>query len=106
MRELKRPAEYSRSLQTLHSRFATRGTRARWRGPQRGCSMTDLRKLTMFTVAALMLSPASGLAQVAGNSAATGPAAPSGDAAVSPASGNAQAGGARVSDRPGAGAGV
>jgi hypothetical protein len=68
--------------------------------------MTDLRKLTMFTVAALMLSPASGLAQVAGNSAATGPAAPSGDAAVSPASGNAQAGGARVSDRPGAGAGV
>jgi hypothetical protein len=67
--------------------------------------MSRLQKLAMVTVTALVLLPAPGFAQGAGN-AATGRPAPLGDAAVSPATGNAQAGAARASDRPGVGAGI
>jgi len=68
--------------------------------------MIRVQKLAMVAVVALVLSPATGVAQGAGNNAATGPAAPSGDAAVSPATGNGQAGTARTTDRPGVGNGI
>jgi hypothetical protein len=67
--------------------------------------MISLQKFAVLTVATFLLLPASGFAQGVGNTATTGPAAPSGDAAVSP-SGNASAGSVTANERPSAGMGV
>jgi len=67
--------------------------------------MISLQKFAVLTVATLLLSPASGFAQGAGHVAATGPAAPSGDGAVSP-SGNAPTNSVRANERPSAGMGL